>query len=203
MIKKNILCFAAPLLLALSFFVSGCASSPSKKETAVLSSIDSHATKPHAAFISNGSFYIQFVFEGKDVYFKAEDSTQNADAMAKYNIALLKAVNPSKDVLENKGPNAVFISKGFESIIKTVLEDFLPKKNGEGKIVNVQDYEMFLYRDKDGNPALTSLEKAPKDIKIVGSVPDADFDALLLKTIQKDLAVKDKGATQFLFPLIG
>lgn len=198
---KNSLRLFISLFLILSFITGGCTTS-AKKRAAAYSSIETHENSPLQAFLSDGSLYIRYNFEGKKVYFAAKPKDQNT-ALGNYSVAMLEPVNPSNEILEGPQEDIIFVPTGFEKIVKNVFINIMPTDKSTGKVIIIQGYEGVLYKDEEGKAAFVDIEKTPKNIKITGGLTSKEFSLHILKELQKELAAANFNKTKFLFPIKG
>lgn len=193
MIQKTFLA-----LMAFCLIYAGC-SGASKNKKKFLSSIDSHETAPAEAVLNGEELYIKYIYQDTNVYLKADLPKNLQNSLDNYARAQLSAAKEIKNSIAST-ERAVYVTAGFEDIIKDFFKTILPKGNGTGVIVIVQGFEGVLYRDKNGNPDFKLLTEMPEDIKITGRINEGQFTQLFLEALKKDSRLAGTTQTKFLLP---
>lgn len=186
------------LLLAFVFAFSAC-SSTAKKKKEFLSSVDTYASKPEKALILGEDLYLKYKYEGEEVYLKASPYKKADSPLDNYARAELSAVSGIKGN-QKDAKEVLFVSGGFEHIVKDFFRTLLPEDKSSGVILIIQGFEGVLYKDKDGKAGLEPLTNLPEDVEIIGKINESQFTDLFLKALKKDLQEGEISHTRYLIP---
>lgn len=170
----------------------------SKKEQ-VFASVDQHTLPLVGAYLHKDKIFLQYQFENETFYFTADLDNpikeRNLDAL------LLEPRRAMKEDKFTRGEKVTVLGAEWGNVLKEVLLQQLPAKNGQGILLFIQNYETMLYRRADGTPDLVLLEQAPADIEIVGRVNAQEFRALVYTRLKTEIRQSGAPYSKFLLRL--
>lgn len=189
------------VLLAIALVLNGCVSTNSKKHSRQMSQIESHQIEPAASFVKNDKLYIKYDFEGDSVYFAADLSENTQMGIEKVSLLNIKPVNPEKAQIAPPTQDIIYVEEGLDLLLKKVILAQVPQKKNTAILIMIQEYEAALYKDADGKPQITTLDKMPKDIEVIGGMDAKTFNDLVLQEFKKELKKANVDKTKFLFKI--
>ena len=179
------------------FIFSGCASTR-RQQRQVFSSIEEHTLSPEKVSLWKGKLYLLYNYDGKQFYFVA---SAQADTKKGSAYSLLEPKSFFDLGEGEKAQKVLVVGREWTEVLKEVLLALAPVNKQEGKVIFIENFETFLYRDAQGKLDLVDLAKAPADIAITAKVESAEFERLVYQKLKE--AVNETGApyTRFLLQL--